>query len=149
MAVLSGGAKLEAYLQELSQLVKEPGELKVGFMGGKTYPNGVKVSHVAIWQEFGWDEFNVRFPPRPFFRWSIAKNEKVWMRLLGEFLKHYKYKSKPALEELAEIMKNDIRQYIVDMVSPELAPATIAKKGHDKLLIDTGLMLDSVDSEVS
>jgi hypothetical protein len=41
-----------------------------------------------------------------------------------------------------------LRQSIIDLVAPPLAPSTIKRKGFDKPLIDQGIMLSSVDYEV-
>jgi hypothetical protein len=52
------------------------------------------------------------------------------------------------LDLMGTAIKGQLQQAIVDFVGIPLAPATIARKGTDKQLVDTGHMLASVDYEV-
>lgn len=121
-------------------------QLKVGFLRGATYPDGVSVPMVAAVNEFGNPANNQ--PPRPFFRSAIAENESKWQESIGKFAEQ-EMDSNDALSLLGEVIADDIRGSIRQLVTPPLSPVTVAKKGFNKPLIDTSHMLNSVDYEVS
>ena len=124
-------------------------EIAVGFPAGEceAYPDGTSVAQVAASHVFG-----VGVPQRDFM--ALAKGD------IAE-------KTRPILEKIVEISSNRsglgdaqkvdrlqnaagmaaqsaIRQAIVDLDTPPNSPATIAAKGSDNPLIDTGHMKDSV-----
>lgn len=145
---LSGGEKLEAYLRELSEKVDKPGLLRVGFLEGATYPdkNGTPVAAVAAFNEFGVPWHNQ--PPRPFFRRMIKAKSWGWGVALGHQLKDTNYNTEKSLDLMGHGIEGQLRESISMLVSPPLAPSTIARKGFDKPLIEHGHMLKSVDHEV-
>ncbi|MGG6193054.1 hypothetical protein ACQV2B_03005 [Pantoea allii] len=53
MSELSGGEKLQKYLEDMEKKLSTGKGLKVGFLAGSTYPDGTPVSMVAATQEFG------------------------------------------------------------------------------------------------
>ena len=53
MSDLSGGERLQQYLEELEKSLSSGKGLKVGFLEGSTYPDGTSVPMVAATQEFG------------------------------------------------------------------------------------------------
>lgn len=53
MSDLTGGEKLQKYLEELESNLSSGTGLKVGFLEGSTYPDGTPVPMVAAAQEFG------------------------------------------------------------------------------------------------
>ena len=146
MVTISGGDKLEAALKELSKNVTKGATLSVGFQGGKTYDDGTLVAMVAAIQEFGAPARNI--PPRPFFRHMIATKSDEWGPALGGLLVENNYDAKAALGTLGQGIEAQLVQSINDTNSPPLAPATIARKGSDKPLVDTGLMRNSITSRV-
>ena len=52
------------------------------------------------------------------------------------------------LGQTGEAIAGQLRESIINLTEPPLAPATVARKGSDKPLVDTGHMLASVDYEV-
>ena len=48
-----------------------------------------------------------------------------------------------------EAVAGQLRQSIVDFSSVPLAPSTIARKGFENQLVDTGHMLNSIDYELT
>ncbi len=144
---LKGGEKLRAKLRELGDLADRSATLKVGFLEGATYPNGTPVAMVAAIQEFGAPARGI--PPRPFFRNMIAEKSPEWGTQLGTLLIASNYDAKKSLKLMGAGIKGQLQQSIIDTNSPPLAPATVAKKGNSKALVDTGHMLNSVDYEVS
>ncbi|MGP2516376.1 hypothetical protein [Yersinia sp. 2545 StPb PI] len=53
MSEVTGGDKLQKYLEELAKNLSKGDELKVGFLEGSTYPDGTSVPMVAAVNEFG------------------------------------------------------------------------------------------------
>lgn len=146
MAKISGGSKLEAALKQMSQGVDRPARLRVGFLENATYPDGKPVAMIAAFMDFGAPRANI--PPRPFFRNMIANKKDEWPKAIGDLLKNNQYDAEKALSLTGEAIKGQLQQSIRDTNAPPLKPATIARKGFDKPLIDTGHMWNSVDYEV-
>ncbi len=144
MAV-QGGDALERKLAELAAELANGKVLRAGFLEGAPYPDGEPVATIAAANEFGRPENNQ--PPRPFFRQAIAKNRDRWAKRLGALILQGK-PNEQALLLTGEVVKGDIQASIRELVSPELSPVTVAKKGFDKPLILTSHMLRSVDYEV-
>ena len=146
MATLTGGDKLISRMNELARSVTKSATLSVGFLEGSTYPDGTSVPLVAAVQEFGAPSRNI--PPRPFFRNMIAQKAESWPDAVAALLETNDYDATETLMQTGEGIKGQLQQSIKDTNSPPLAPATIAKKGFDKPLIDTGVMINSIDYKV-
>lgn len=146
MAVISGGLRLEAALADIAQKVSDPATLHVGFLEGATYPDGTAVALVAAVQNWGSPAMGT--PPRPFFSDMIASKSPGWGASLARILKANHYDAHKSLGLMGEGMSGQLRQAIVDTNAPPLSPATVQAKGFAKPLVDTGHMLNSVDSEV-
>lgn len=123
------------------------GNVKVGFLADSplsTYPDGTPVAAVAFWNEFG----TSTSPPRPYFRTMISKEAPSWP---GKMVQAYKATNGDGAKVLA-LMGEDIsaalQESITELTSPKLAESTIARKGFDKPLVDTGQMLRAVTYEV-
>jgi hypothetical protein len=129
------------HLKELA--AKMSGSVEVGFLEGATYPDGTPVAAVAFWNEYG-NDFT---PPRPFFRTMIAKESPSWGPKLAGALKATGDGDK-ALALMGEDIQGALIQSINDFTTPALAPSTIAAKGFDKPLIDTGHMVNSTSYRV-
>ncbi len=147
--VVVGGKKLAFALKSIEQKIVNAGVLRVGFLEGAKYPATDKgaplnVAQVAFWNEFG----TVRSPPRPFFRTTIAKESPTWGDKLGKAVVATNYDGQKALGLLGQSMRDDIESSIAQWTSPGNAPSTIAAKGFDKPLVDTGVMQRAVDYEV-
>lgn|SRR5487761_2325541 len=152
--VLSGGEKLQARLREIAANLEKSASVDVGFMGGATYPDGESVAFVATMNEFG-RGVNVIHPtdevggsyyqmPRPFFRRAIKANKDKWAPNIATALKNNNYDATIALESVGQEIQEEVQESIRELVDPPLAPSTIAAKGFDKPLIDSGLMENSV-----
>lgn len=100
---------------------------------------------VAAINEFGNPDNNQ--PARPFFRNAIKEHEQEWGENMMELIQGGDDIT-DAFNKLGEIISNDIKESIRLLESPPLSPVTIARKGFDKPLIDTGNMRDSVSYEV-
>lgn len=107
------------------------------------------VKEVAVKNEFGVSE--ERIPARPFMKRSTPpaikliraywkKNFEVLNRRVGSIDK--------AVQELAPLLVDVYKKTITDLHEPPNAPLTIALKGSDNPLIDSGLMRATVTSDI-
>ena len=87
-------------------------------------------------------------PARPFFRRMIKLGGKHWGEDLGDMLVARDYDVDRAMAELGTQMVGELQKSILDPVYVPLAKSTIAKKGNDQTLVDSGDMLNAVDFEV-
>lgn len=146
MVTISGGDKLERRLRELAAGLTKSAKLRVGFLENATYPDGKSVAMVAAIQDFGAPAAGI--PPRPFFRNMVAAKKEGWGDALAANLKATDFDAEKALARVGDGIAGQLRQSIKDTNAPPLKPATVRRKGHDKPLVDTGHMLNSVDFEV-
>lgn len=121
-----------------------PTKVNVGFLDGATYPDGTSVATVAAANEFG----TSTIPARPFFRTMIAAKQAEWGPALAIQLRKTDFDVERSLRLVGEGIKGQLQQSIIDTNSPPLAPATIARKGFSKPLIDSAVMIRSVDYRV-
>lgn len=143
---LSGGARLQTHLDGIAQRLATAKEVHSGFLAGSTEKDGTPVPEVAAKNE--WGDPAKRQPPRPFFRRMIAKHKGEWGGQLTKVLKAADYDAAKSLGLMGELIDGELRQSIVDLLLPPLAKFTIDKKGSTKPLIDSGIMLQSIDHEV-
>lgn len=92
---------------------------------------------------------SVTIPPRPFFRLMIASKSPGWGASMAKVLKAADCNLDTALGRMGEGIRGQLQGSIRDFTSPANAASTIAAKGFNKPLIDTGHMLNSVDYEVT
>ena len=147
--VVIGGKKLSFALKSIEDKIVNAGVLRVGFLEGARYPakkkgGALHVAQVAFWNEFG----TTRIPSRPFFRSTIQKQSPTWGDRLGKAVKATNYDGQKALALLGQSMRDDVESSIAQWAAPGNAPSTIARKGFDKPLVDTGTMQRAVDYEV-
>jgi hypothetical protein len=147
MATISGGDKLEAALRQMAEKVSNPATLRVGFLEGATYPDGKSVAMIAAIQEFGAP--NAGIPPRPFFRNMIKNKSDQWPEGVKNALIATNYDAEKALDIVGAAIAGQLRQSVIDTNEPPLKPATIRRKGFAKPLIDTSVMINSIDHEVN
>lgn len=146
MATISGGSSLQKALIEMADHVSKPAKMRVGFLEKATYPDGKPVAMIAAIQEFGAP--SVGIPPRPFFRNMIAKKSKQWPLAIKQTLIRADYDAEKALDIVGAAIAGQLRQSVIETNDPPLKPATIRRKGFSKPLIDTSVMINSIDHEV-
>jgi hypothetical protein len=144
MVQLKGGDKLAAKLAEISKNLTKAASVDIGFLEGATYPDGTSVALVAAVNEFG----SADTPPRPFFRGMIVEKSPEWPDAVGNLLVANGYDADKTLGQTGAAIKGQLQAAIVAYSGTPLKPATIARKGNDKQLVDTGHMLASVDYAV-
>jgi hypothetical protein len=140
----SGGAALEAKLREIAEKAGKPGTLRVGFLEGATYPDGTPVPLVAALNNYGTENS----PPRPFFTQMVEEKKRGWGNALGKIAVATDYDMSQTLGQMGEGIKDQLQGAIREFSSPGLADSTIARKGFNKPLIDTSVMLNSAAYEV-
>jgi len=149
-ANIEGGSALERHLREIEKRLGRGAHVRVGFLESATYPAGegenagLHVATVAAWNEWG----TVTAPERPFFRDMIEKRSPRWGVTLGNILRKNDYDAERSLALMGEVVKGQLVKSITDWSTPQNAPRTVAKKGFNKPLIDSTVMLRSVDYQV-
>lgn len=136
--------------------------LKVGWGENQKYEDGTAVAGIAAVQEFGNPMRNI--PPRPFMRPTVSEKSLQWQELIAKGMKlvfNDKKSTSAVFEAVGLKVAGDIRASISKVSAPALKTATVKarlrgkKQGKSvsltaaKPLVDTGLMLNSLTSEVS
>jgi hypothetical protein len=142
----TGGDALERKLLELAHRLGKAETLRVGFLEGATYPDGTSVPMVAAIQEYGSPQRKI--PSRPYFRNMINAKSPRWADSISKILPTVDYDAARTLALMGEGIAGQLRESIRKFDSVPLSPVTIAKKGFDKQLIDTSVMLNSIDYEI-
>lgn len=130
------------FLKELRKL--EQLEVRVGFQAGQhTYEDGADLAEVAAFNELGSSDT----PARPFMRQSFENHEAELQAACEEANKVIANggTAQQALQKIGVFTKGLVQQEIVDGGFAPNAESTIAKKGSEKPLIDSGLMRESVN----
>ena len=138
-------ATLERVPDEFDGMVAQ-----VGFPSGINYEDGTSVAYVATIQEFWAPE--VRIPPRPFMRPTVAAHKREWSKLIAKGIPQVVIGKMTAFDVLDLVgikAAADIQTTIASIYSPPNSPATIKRKGSAKPLVDTGLMVASVQNAVN
>lgn len=104
--------------------------MKVGIMGGKTYPGEdgeppIGVATVGYINEYGTDSI----PSRPFFRSTINNNQDVLPRMIASLIKNNDPET--TLKLVGDHMKDQLRESIMTWSDPPNAESTIAAKGYN------------------
>lgn len=118
--------------------------VRVGVLENATYPDGTSVAQVAFWDEYG----TATTPSRPFFRYTVNGNRKNWVLSVKNLMKLHNNPQK-VMGLMGEHMKGQIVQSIVEWSTPPNAAYTVAKKGFNKPLIDSGQMSRSISWELN
>jgi hypothetical protein len=125
------------------------GAFKVGLNAGlgehPSSDDGTTIPEVGAKNEFG-----IGIPERSFIRSTIAENINKYNKLRREMIAGIilgKITSEKAIAVLGEELKKDIQAKIVAFSEPGNSEATIAIKGVDNPLIDTGTMRQSIQWE--
>ena len=126
--------------------------LRVGWFENSKYNDDTSVAAVAEWQEYGYKEFNVFYPPRSFMRPAENNNSDKWNKVVEKEIKKGK-SIKEAFSALGDVVKGDIQEAIIDVMEPPLEKSTIEarkRRGNKstKPLVDTGVMLASIGKKV-
>ena len=101
-----------------------------------------EIRQIAAWQEFG----TKNIPERPFVREGVKprKYRSIMKQNAAKVLRG-KIKTKTVLTRIGKMGADDVRLSLLAWSTPGNAPSTIAKKGFDDPLIDTGKMYDEIN----
>lgn len=86
----------------------------------------------------------ITIPARPFMRLTISERSENWGVLLGKLAVRNNFDMDKTMGLMGEQITGDIQKTIRTFNDPPNAKSTIAKKGKDNPLIDTGTMIRSV-----
>lgn len=148
---ITGGDKLRKKLEQLKRGAKELRKLEaqVGVFEHQQYEDGTPVAHVAAIHEWGAPEAGI--PARPFLRPAVTKHTDEWADKLADKVSDVmdgKMTAKQAWEIVADGAMGDIKQSIADVNTPALKAATVKRKGFDKPLVDSALLLQSINQRI-
>ena len=135
--------KVGSLSKALSKYKDMNASVRVGVLENATYPDGTPVAMVAFWNEYG----TKRSPVRAFFRTTVSENKKNWVLSVQNLMKMHN-DPKRVMGLIGVHMQEQIVQSINTWSDPPNAPYTIAKKGSSKPLIETGVLMRSIKSEV-
>lgn len=152
-ANVQGGSALERHLKEIEKSLGHGAHVRVGFLSSYTYPQGengktLHVAQAAFWNEYGTPAAKHPIPSRPFMRDMVEKRSPRWGVALGNALRKTGYDGEKALAIMGELLQGQMRRSINEWKHPANADATVARKGFNKPLTDTGEMFRSVDFQV-
>jgi len=117
--------------------------VRVGVLENATYPDGTPVAMVAFWNEYG----TRTSPVRAFFRTTVSEQKKNWVLSVQNLMKMHN-DPKQVMGLIGVHMQEQIVQSINTWSDPPNSAYTIAKKGFDKPLVETGVLMRSIKSEV-
>ena len=135
--------KVGSLSKALSKYKVMNASVRVGVLENATYPDGTPVAMVAFWNEYGTRTAD----PRPFFRTTVWENKKNWVLSVQNLMKMHN-DPKQVMGLIGVHMQEQIVQSINTWSDPPNSAYTIAKKGFDKPLVERGIMMRSIKSEV-
>ncbi|MBT9548601.1 MAG: hypothetical protein IV090_24620 [Candidatus Sericytochromatia bacterium] len=126
-------------------------ELVIGILGESAYyqnGEGFSLVDIAIVNEFGSDDG--RIPERAAHRTTFREQKAAMLRRMNGVIRLTIDGKSPsqALDKLGLYYTAKLRAQIIAWSIPANAPATIAKKGADNPLIDTGRTLNATQHKV-
>lgn len=169
---VKGGDKAVKFLTKIAHKLGGKQFVRVGFLDNAKYPAGdtsrffkglakftghaalanqppkptvgLPVAQVAFWNEFG----TSTIPARSFFRNMIQAKSPKWGEQMAKVLKASEYDTTLTMQRMGEGIKGQLVESIVKWPADN-ADLTVAIKGFNKGLIDTGVMQRAVDYEVT
>ena len=109
--------------------------------------NGASYVDIATWNEYG----TRRIPSRPFIRISADTNKQAWAKMAQQCVNDVIDGDSPieAAKVVGHRMVEDIRKVFGDTSKLKAnAPSTIAKKGRNEPLVDSGEMRRRVNFRI-
>ena len=135
--------KVGSLSKALSKYKEMNASVRVCVLENATYPDGTPHAMVAFWNEYG----TRTSPVRAFFRTTVSENKKNWVLSVQNLMKIHN-DPKQVMGLIGVHMQEQIVQSINTWSDPPNSAYTIAKKGFDKPLVETALLMRSIKSEV-
>lgn len=134
-------------------------EARIGWFEGQTYgPENANlpIATVAMWQEegtIGGQGNGSGIPSRPFIRTFFMglRNSAAFRSFVANELKLYLAKEKTAhqvMKKLGEFVREGLKKTIANWSHPPNSDSTIAQKGFNNPLVETGLMAKSITVKI-
>lgn len=143
---LINAQQVEHALQELAKRMAGPTKVLVGVpKGAGTYEDGLTLATVAAVNNFG--SADGLIPPRPVLQPAVEKGAPQYQRLAEVMIPKVlsgQMEMRMLLEQMGQLAEGHVKQEITDLREPPNAASTIAKKGSDNPLIDTGAFRQSI-----
>lgn len=135
----------------------ETKSVRVGWFDTAKYEDGTPVAYVATIHEFGSPSQNIQ--PRPFMRPTVAEQKGAWQSMLGRGSKRVMAGQMDVAQMLGQfgmMAAGQVAESISKVTTPQLSESTLAARQakkktpgvSSKPLVDTGLMIQSVSSQV-
>ena len=139
-------------LKSLLALCAHPPVAEIGIPStAGQHPNSEQsMVEVAAIQEFGAPNARHPIPQRSFLRDTLRMYRKVYTTAIVDSIKagvgtsHADRTVRDAVKSTAKYYRNDVLRRIDDKIKPPNAPMTIARKGFDHPLIETGAMKKAI-----
>jgi phage gpG-like protein len=148
MALFIDDSKWRKIVADVAQIATQVAKVGV-LQDGETEADGMSMVELAAIHEFGTEHV----PERSFIRSTFATKQREAATLAERLAKAIVLRGMPIGQALgllgawgASAVKATITEG--DGVPPPLAPATIARKGSSRPLVDTGRLLASITWEV-
>lgn len=153
----------EAWKRKLREIAVMGADLKVGFLGGDSYPDGTSVAYVAYINEYG----KGHNPERPFMKETTKDYMSRWVEIIENNVndKFDQANVMRAFEMAGQDAEGLIREQIKTWPTNSPRPnafATVWRKDQrgqsgrgtvavdpEQVLIDTGVMINAVRHEVT
>lgn len=137
---LIGKQQVEQALKDLAQRLKDDTRILVGVpKGAGSYEDGNNIATIAAVNNFGSEDGHI--PARPFLAPAIDKGAPQYRRLAQVMLPKVLSGDMTMLmlmNKMGNLAQDHVKKEIIDLRTPANAASTIAKKGADNPLIDTG-----------
>ncbi|MNN26785.1 hypothetical protein D3C81_1403030 [compost metagenome] len=141
-----GTQKVKFALKGLEERMQKDGLVLVGVpKGAGAYEDGLTIATIAAVNNFGTADGTI--PPRPFLAPAIEKGSPQYRRLAELMLPKVmtgEMDMRTLLEQMGQLAEGHVKQEITDLRTPPNAPSTIAGKGSDNPLIDTGALRQAI-----
>lgn len=115
-----------------------------GAAGRETNDEGVTILERAMFAEFGTPNAPQRSWLRAWFDTNKREGAKEMRRLALQVVL-LRLTRDEATQELGKFMVKGMQDRIQQGIAPRNAPSTVAKKGFDRPLIETGAFVDAID----
>lgn len=138
--------QVEQALKDLAKRMTGPTKVLVGVpKGAGTYEDGLTLATVAAVNNFG--SADGLIPPRPVLQPAVEKGAPQYQRLAEVMIPKVlsgQMEMRMLLEQMGTLAEGHVKQEITDLRIPPNAASTIASKGSDNPLIDTGAFRQSI-----